>query len=188
MNPSTATQSLVLEGPPLPCDQGLISIIKQHHIQTLMRFIVSALDKHRNVKPAGLLQTVAPPVAAFEVLGIDHLGPFPLSKRGNRHAIVCVDYLTKWVELKAVPDTTAERVRKFLIACIVTRHGVPKKIISDRGTAFTAECMRTALSSLGIAHGMVSACHAQANGLVERTNQTRTAGGAPEGGRKELPT
>ncbi|KFD60900.1 LOW QUALITY PROTEIN: hypothetical protein M514_26889 [Trichuris suis] len=126
----------------------------------------------RNVKPAGLLQTVAPPVAAFEVLGIDHLGPFPLSKRGNRHVIVCVDYLTKWVELKAVPDTTAERVREFLIECMVTRHGVPKKIISDRGTAFTAECMRTALSSLGIAHGMVSACHPQANGLVERTNQT----------------
>ncbi|KFD60016.1 hypothetical protein M514_27800, partial [Trichuris suis] len=128
--------------------------------------------KVRNVKPAGLLQTVALPVAPFEVLGIDHLGPFPLSKRGNRHVIVCVDYLTKWVELEAVPDTTAERVREFLIECMVTRHGVPKKIISDRGTAFTAECMRTALSSLGIAHGMVSACHPQANGLVERTNQT----------------
>ncbi|KFD69419.1 hypothetical protein M514_18291, partial [Trichuris suis] len=73
---------------------------------------------------------------------------FPLSRRGNRHVIVCVDYLTKWVELKAVPDTTAEKVRDFLIECIVARHGVPKKITSDRGTAFTTESMRIALSSL----------------------------------------
>uniref|UniRef100_A0A5S6Q9H7 RNA-directed DNA polymerase n=1 Tax=Trichuris muris TaxID=70415 RepID=A0A5S6Q9H7_TRIMR len=123
-------------------------------------------------KPAGLLQSIIPPSAPFEIWGIDHLGPFPFSRRGNRHVIVCVDYLTKWVELKAVPDTTAEKVRDFLIECIVARHGVPKKIISDRGTAFTAESMRITLSSMGIAHGMVSACHPQANGLVERTNRT----------------
>ena len=41
-------------------------------------------------------------------VGLDHLGPFPMSKHGNRYLIVAVDYLTKWVEAKAVPSQKAE--------------------------------------------------------------------------------
>ena len=43
----------------------------------------------------------------FERVGIDLLGPFPVSTAGNIHIIVAVDYLTKWCETKAVPTVTA---------------------------------------------------------------------------------
>nr|GEX76384.1 retrovirus-related Pol polyprotein [Tanacetum cinerariifolium] len=37
----------------------------------------------------------------FDVWGIDFMGPFP-SSRGNKYILVAVDYLSKWVEVKAL--------------------------------------------------------------------------------------
>nr|GEZ04667.1 reverse transcriptase domain-containing protein [Tanacetum cinerariifolium] len=42
----------------------------------------------------------------FDVLGIDFMGPFPYS-RGNKYILVAVDYLSKWVEAKALPTNDA---------------------------------------------------------------------------------
>lgn len=36
--------------------------------------------------------------------GIDYLGPFKACERGNAHIIVAIDYFSKWVEAKAVPN------------------------------------------------------------------------------------
>nr|GFB27128.1 reverse transcriptase domain-containing protein [Tanacetum cinerariifolium] len=41
----------------------------------------------------------------FNVWGIDFMGPFR-SSRGNKYILVAVDYLSKWVEAKALPPTT----------------------------------------------------------------------------------
>nr|GEW11976.1 reverse transcriptase domain-containing protein [Tanacetum cinerariifolium] len=43
----------------------------------------------------------------FDVWGIDFMGPFP-SSRGNKYILVAVDYLSKWVEAKALPPMTPE--------------------------------------------------------------------------------
>ncbi|GKA07149.1 reverse transcriptase domain-containing protein [Tanacetum coccineum] len=37
----------------------------------------------------------------FDIWGIDFMGPFP-SSRGNKYILVAVDYLSKWVEAKAL--------------------------------------------------------------------------------------
>nr|GFB17088.1 reverse transcriptase domain-containing protein [Tanacetum cinerariifolium] len=49
----------------------------------------------------------------FEVWGIDFMGPFPSSK-GNKYILVAVDYLSKWVEAKALPTNDTRVVVKFL--------------------------------------------------------------------------
>ncbi|GJZ17006.1 reverse transcriptase domain-containing protein [Tanacetum coccineum] len=49
----------------------------------------------------------------FDVWGIDFMGPFPSSK-GNKYILVAVDYLSKWVEAKALPTNDARVVCKFL--------------------------------------------------------------------------
>nr|GEW88012.1 reverse transcriptase domain-containing protein [Tanacetum cinerariifolium] len=49
----------------------------------------------------------------FDVWGIDFMGPFP-SSRGNKYILIAVDYLSKWVEAKALPTNNARVVCKFL--------------------------------------------------------------------------
>nr|GFA47395.1 reverse transcriptase domain-containing protein [Tanacetum cinerariifolium] len=66
--------------------------------------------------------------------GIDFMGPFPSSK-GNKCILVAVDYLSKWVEAKALPTNEARVVVSFLKS-LFSWFGTPKAIISDRGTHF----------------------------------------------------
>nr|GEY40950.1 retrovirus-related Pol polyprotein from transposon 412 family [Tanacetum cinerariifolium] len=66
----------------------------------------------------------------FDVWGIDFMGPFPGSK-GNKYILVAVDYLSKWVEAKALPTNDARVVVKFLKS-LFSWFGTPKAIISDR--------------------------------------------------------
>ncbi|GJY13886.1 reverse transcriptase domain-containing protein [Tanacetum coccineum] len=66
--------------------------------------------------------------------GIDFMGPFP-SSRGNKYILVAVDYLSKWVEAKALPTNDARVVVKFLKS-LFARFGTPRAIISDHGTHF----------------------------------------------------
>nr|GEW67744.1 reverse transcriptase domain-containing protein [Tanacetum cinerariifolium] len=66
----------------------------------------------------------------FDVWGIDFMGPFPSSK-GNKYIIVAVDYISKWVEAKALPTNDARVVVKFLKS-LFSRFGTTKAIISDR--------------------------------------------------------
>nr|GEV07259.1 reverse transcriptase domain-containing protein [Tanacetum cinerariifolium] len=66
--------------------------------------------------------------------GIDFMGSFP-SLRGNKYILVAVDYLSKWVEAKALPTNDARVVCKFLKS-LFARFGTPRAIISDHGTHF----------------------------------------------------
>nr|GEX27956.1 reverse transcriptase domain-containing protein [Tanacetum cinerariifolium] len=66
----------------------------------------------------------------FDVWGIDFMGLFS-SSRGNKYILVAVDYLSKWVEAKALPTNDTRVVCKFL-KNLFTRFGAPRAIISDR--------------------------------------------------------
>nr|GEV22296.1 DNA-directed DNA polymerase [Tanacetum cinerariifolium] len=67
----------------------------------------------------------------FDVWGIDFMGPFP-SSRGNKYILMAVDYLSKWVEAKALPTNDARVVVKILKS-LFSRFGTLRAIISDRG-------------------------------------------------------
>ncbi|GKA49828.1 reverse transcriptase domain-containing protein [Tanacetum coccineum] len=60
----------------------------------------------------------------FDVWSIDFMGPFP-SSRGNKYILVAVDYLSKWVEAKALPTNDARVVVKFLKS-LFSRFGAPR--------------------------------------------------------------
>ncbi|GKB72363.1 reverse transcriptase domain-containing protein [Tanacetum coccineum] len=54
---------------------------------------------------------------------------------GNKYILVAVDYVSKWVKAQALPTNDARVVVKFLKG-LFARFGVPKALISDRGTHF----------------------------------------------------
>nr|GFA09767.1 reverse transcriptase domain-containing protein [Tanacetum cinerariifolium] len=80
----------------------------------------------RDEMPQNSIQTCE----IIDVWGIDFMGPFP-SLRGNKYILVAVDYLSKWVEAKALPTKDARVVCKFLKS-LFARFGSPRAIISDR--------------------------------------------------------
>ncbi|GJU70432.1 reverse transcriptase domain-containing protein [Tanacetum coccineum] len=86
----------------------------------------------------------------FDLWGIDFMGPFP-SSRGNKYILVAVDYLSKWVEAKALPTNDARVVVKFLKS-LFSRFGAPRAIISDRGTHFCNDKFDKVMSKYGVIH------------------------------------
>lgn len=103
---------------------------------------------------------------------MDLLGPFPTSASGRKWIIVATDYLTRYAETKALERGTASETARFFVENVVLRHGAPAVVITDRGTAFTAELLGTVLRLSGTAHRRTTAYHPQTNGLTERVNKT----------------
>nr|GFA04106.1 reverse transcriptase domain-containing protein [Tanacetum cinerariifolium] len=67
----------------------------------------------------------------FDVWGIDFMGPFPSSK-GNKYIFVAVDYLSKWVEAKALPTNDTRVVVKFLKSLFSRTLGENRASWSDK--------------------------------------------------------
>nr|GEV62886.1 reverse transcriptase domain-containing protein [Tanacetum cinerariifolium] len=105
----------------------------------------------------------------FDVWGIDFMGPFPSSK-GNKCILVAVDYLSKWVEAKALPTNDARVAVKFLKS-LFSRFGTLKAIISDRGTHFCNDQFTKVMSKYGVTHRLSTAYHPQTSGQVKVTNR-----------------
>nr|GFA47633.1 reverse transcriptase domain-containing protein [Tanacetum cinerariifolium] len=93
------------------------------------------------------------------------MGPFP-STRGDKYILVAVDYLSKWVEAKALPTNDARVVYKFLKS-LFARFGSPRAIISDRGTYFYNDQFTKVMLKYGVTHRLSTAYHPQTSGQVE---------------------
>nr|GFA33718.1 reverse transcriptase domain-containing protein [Tanacetum cinerariifolium] len=105
----------------------------------------------------------------FNVWGISFMGPFP-SSRGNRYILVAVDYLSKWVEVKALPTNDARVVVKFLKS-LFARFETPRDIISDHGTYFCNDKFTKVMPKYGVTRRLSTAYHPQKSGQVEVSNQ-----------------
>ncbi|GKD36931.1 reverse transcriptase domain-containing protein [Tanacetum coccineum] len=104
----------------------------------------------------------------FDVWGIDFMGPFP-SSRGNKYILVAVDYLSKWVEAKALPTNDARVVVKFLKS-LFARFGTPRAIISDRSTHFCNDQFAKVMLKYGVTHRLSTAYHPQTSEQMEVLN------------------
>jgi len=112
-----------------------------------------------------------PIVPLFSRWNIDFVGPLTVSSRGNNCVIVAVEFVSKWVIVKALPNQLAENVVDFLYSEIVTMFGVPEEIISDQGTNFMSRCVAEFNRRLLINHKRTTAYHPRSNGAVERVNK-----------------
>nr|GFA43564.1 reverse transcriptase domain-containing protein [Tanacetum cinerariifolium] len=81
-----------------------------------------------------------------------------------------VDYLSKWVEAKALPTNDARVVVKFLKA-LFSRFGIPRAIISDHGTHFCNDQFTRIMIKYGVTHRLGTNYHPQTSGQVEVSNR-----------------
>nr|GEU30962.1 reverse transcriptase domain-containing protein [Tanacetum cinerariifolium] len=102
-------------------------------------------------------------------MGIDFMGPFP-SSRGNKYILMAVDYLSKWVEEKALPTNDARVVVKNSKS-LYARFGTPRAIISDRSTHFCNDQFAKVMLKYGVTHCLSTAYHPQTSRQVEVSNR-----------------
>jgi transposase InsO family protein len=105
-------------------------------------------------------------------VGIDIVGPLPITPRRNRYIIVATDYLTKYPEARAVTEATALKVADFIYEEIICRHGCPQIILTDRGSHFRNQLIEELLKRFEIKHLYFTPYHSETNGLVKRFNKT----------------
>ncbi|XP_071902547.1 uncharacterized protein [Coffea arabica] len=109
-------------------------------------------------------------VEIFDVWGIDFMGPFPTSF-GFLYILLAVDYVSKWVEAKATRTNDSKVVADFIRSNIFVRFGMPKAIVSDRGTHFCNKTIAALFRKYGVLHRVSTSYHPQTNGQAEVSNR-----------------
>ena len=86
--------------------------------------------------------------------------------------VVIIDRFTKIVWLKATTtNVSSEGIAKIYRDDIWKLHGIPRKILSDRGPQFTSKFMEEFTKALGTKRQLSTAYYLQTDGQTERINQ-----------------
>lgn len=121
--------------------------------------------------PPGYLHSI-PVSQVFEHVHIDIVGPIQTTYTGNCYIITATDAFSKWAVAVPVQTIRTSNLIKFLEDHILAIHGIPKVIITDRGTQFTSEEWSKYIKKMNINHKLTTAYHPQTNGIDERLNGT----------------
>jgi hypothetical protein len=155
--------------------------LKQHYWWTKMKIeiarYVAKCDTCRRVKAihmktAGPLQSLPIPTWKWEAISMDFIVGLPRTAKGFYSIWVIIDRLTNIahflpVKVKYPVITYAE----LYIARILSLHGVPKTIMSDRGPQFASKFWGELHKSLGTKFLHSSAYHPQTSAQTERVNE-----------------
>jgi hypothetical protein len=148
--------------------------------QDVLKYVGSCPFCQRNKSavqaPAGLLQSLPVPGRRWESISVDFITKLPLTRSGNDAICVFVDRLSKMIHLepcKTSIDTLG--TAKLYVKRVLSLHGVPRSIISDRGPQFASALWRAMHRLMGATVKLSSAYHPQTDGGTERVNRTLEA-------------
>ena len=128
-------------------------------------------NKFQHQKKVGELHLLEIPQGLWQEISIDIIGPLPKSN-GMDAIVVIVNQFTKMIRLKATTtNISSEEIAKIYRDDIWKLHGIPRKILSDRGLQFTSEFMEEFTKALGTKRQLSMAYHLQTDGQMERINQ-----------------
>ncbi|WVZ97173.1 hypothetical protein U9M48_042728 [Paspalum notatum var. saurae] len=128
--------------------------------------------KAEHQRPAGLLQPLKVLEWKWKKITMDFIVGLPRTQKGYNSIWVVVDRLNKVAHFIPVNTTySGAKLAELYISRIVCLHGVPKRIISDRGSQFTSHFWQQMHDSLDTKLRFSTAYHPQTDGQTERTNQ-----------------
>ncbi|KAI3706750.1 hypothetical protein L6452_24692 [Arctium lappa] len=129
--------------------------------------------KAEHQRPYGSLQPLSIPEWKWDNITMDFVTKLPKTLRGHDTIWVIVDRLTKSAHFLAMRETLPmEKLAKLYIDEVVSRHGVPQSIVSDRDSRFTSNFWASLQKELGTRLNLSTAYHPQTDGQSERTIQT----------------
>ncbi|GJX00341.1 reverse transcriptase domain-containing protein [Tanacetum coccineum] len=97
------------------------------------------------------------------------MGPFPKPYKFE-YILVDVDYVSKWAEAQALPTNDARVVISFLKK-LFSRFGMPKALISDKGTHFCNKIIDKVMKRYVVTRRFSISHHPQTSGQVENMNR-----------------
>jgi hypothetical protein len=128
--------------------------------------------KSEHQRPAGLLQPFKIPEWKWEEIGMDFIVGLPCTQAIYDSIWVIVDLLTKVPHFIPVKTTySGAKLAELYMSRIICLHGVPKKIVLDKGSQFTSKFWEKLHESMDTKLNFSSAYHPQTDGQTERTNQ-----------------
>jgi hypothetical protein len=123
-------------------------------------------------RPARLLQPLKIPEWKWEEISMDFVVGLSKTQSSYDSIWVIIDHLSKVAHFILVKTTyKGSKLVELYIARIVCLHGVPKKIVSDRGTQFTSKFWEKLHESMDTKLNFSSAYHPQTDGQTKRVNQ-----------------
>lgn len=133
--------------------------------------------KARRHKPYGELQPLPVAERPWDSITMDFITKLPLSEdpaSGTFYdsILVIVDRFTKFSYFIPYQESTdAEQFAYLFLRNIVSVHGLPTEILSDRGPPFTSKFWQALMAQLGLNHRLTTAFRPQVDGQTERMNQ-----------------
>ena len=103
---------------------------------------------------------------------MDFITGFPRSQKGHDAIFVVIDRFAKVAHFLPVKETiSASQLADLYVSRIVSLHGVPLEISTDRGSLFTSKFWESFQQAMGTHLSFSTAFHPQSQGQVERVNQ-----------------
>jgi transposase InsO family protein len=107
------------------------------------------------------------PMEPWEVVSLDYIGPLP-EDQGFNYVLVVVDHFSQYLVTVPTRELSAGTTARALYDEVICRFGMPRRILTDRGTPFHNRLFDDLGELLNIKKHLTSAHHPQANGKAER--------------------
>ncbi len=147
--------------------------MKRYIVKYVALYHVYQQVKTKHQKPTGLLQPLQIPKWKWDEIRVDFIIGLVKTSTGYDSIWVIIDRLTKTARFIPVKTTyTGAQLAELYMTRIVCLHGVPKRIISDRGTQFTSHFWQKLHYDLGSYLDFSTTFHPQPGEQTERLNQT----------------
>nr|GEX44959.1 reverse transcriptase domain-containing protein [Tanacetum cinerariifolium] len=134
--------------------------------------LTCAKVKAEHQKPSELLVQPKIPEWKWDNITMDFATKLPKSSQGYDTIWVIVDRLTKSAIFTPIRETDPmDKLARIYLKEVVTRHGIPVSIISDRDPRFASNFWRSLQNALGTRLDVSTAYHLEIDGQSERTIQ-----------------
>ena len=107
-----------------------------------------------------------------ELWEIDLIGRIPDKKGHNDFIFIAVDHYTKWMETRRLKSKSSTEILNAIKDLIISKHGIPKRILSDNGLEFRNEHITKLCKDFNFEWEFSSPRHHETVGGVERANQS----------------
>lgn len=85
-----------------------------------------------------------------EEVGMVLMGPFPETRRGNKHILVIIDLFTKWGEARTIRNAKSSTIAREFMSGWIATFGVPIRLRTGGGSHFKGSALNRLCEELNI--------------------------------------